>query len=43
MKGKTSEGGRVKEDTKREGTQDESEQARSPRSEEEWILKVVKK
>ena len=43
MKEKTSEGGQVKENTKHEGAQDESEQARSPRSEEKWILKVVKK
>ena len=43
MKEKTSEGGQVKENTKCEGAQDKSEQAQSPRCEEEWILKVVKK
>ena len=33
----------MKENMKRKRTQDESRQARSPRSEEEWILKVVKR
>jgi hypothetical protein len=36
------EGEWVKENTKREGAQGESRQERSPRSEEEWMPKVVK-
>jgi hypothetical protein len=43
MKEKTYEGEQMKGNTKWEGAQDESSQAQSPRSEEEWMLKVVKK
>ena len=39
MKGKTCERKQMKENTKREGAQDESNQARGPRSEEKWMPK----
>ena len=39
MKGKTCEGEWMEGDTKCEGAQDESKQARSPRSEEKWMPK----
>jgi len=41
MKGKTYEEEQMNENTKREGAQDESGQARSPKSEEEWMPKEV--
>jgi hypothetical protein len=42
MKEKICKGEWMKGNTKREGAQDESNQAQSPRSEEEWMPNEVK-